>query len=312
MAYWFRIGTQRLNMGEAGIQFGGARVALLRQALVKEPEKPELLFRLADALANSGDARETVELFRRVRERALLLIDAGSGGAGVIATLAIAEALLGRIAEVRRLVDYGRFFKCSQVEAPEGFCAAGFHRLLADEIKADLKFYDEPGHRAIRKGWRNNCFFRSRLPASLALNRLLRHHVDRYIASLPGDPDNPFVASRPPVYRLEGWAVVSDGASHHKSHIHPRAWLSGVYYVVRPAVSLEAGTGCGWLQVGPPEWNRVLAGWDRRTIEPEPGNLVLMPGYFYHHTTPMGIDEERICVAFDVVPGDMAAGIAGY
>jgi hypothetical protein len=32
-----------------------------------------------------------------------------------------------------------------------------------------------------------------------------------------------------------------------------------------------------------------------------------MPGYFFHDTTPMGVDEERICVAFDVVPVELAA-----
>jgi hypothetical protein len=31
-----------------------------------------------------------------------------------------------------------------------------------------------------------------------------------------------------------------------------------------------------------------------------------MPAYFFHHTLPMGVDEERICVAFDVIPTDNA------
>jgi hypothetical protein len=31
-----------------------------------------------------------------------------------------------------------------------------------------------------------------------------------------------------------------------------------------------------------------------------------MPGYFFHGTHPMGVDEERICIAFDVVPVELA------
>jgi hypothetical protein len=41
-------------------------------------------------------------------------------------------------------------------------------------------------------------------------------------------------------------------------------------------------------------------------VAPEPGTLVLMPGYFYHETRPMGIDQERICIAFDVSPIEIA------
>jgi hypothetical protein len=33
-----------------------------------------------------------------------------------------------------------------------------------------------------------------------------------------------------------------------------------------------------------------------------------MPAYFYHGTQPMGVDEERICIAFDVVPRELAGG----
>ncbi len=31
-----------------------------------------------------------------------------------------------------------------------------------------------------------------------------------------------------------------------------------------------------------------------------------MPGYFVHDTEPMGVDEERICIAFDILPLELA------
>jgi hypothetical protein len=49
-------------------------------------------------------------------------------------------------------------------------------------------------------------------------------------------------------------------------------------------------------------------GWGERWVEPKPGTLVLMPGYFFHGTSPMRVDENRVCVAFDVVP----AGLPEY
>jgi uncharacterized protein (TIGR02466 family) len=190
------------------------------------------------------------------------------------------------------------------MKTPAGF--GDFHAELADEIRSGLRFYDEPRGKSIRKGWRNNETTRSTLPASAALTAALRSEVETCIAALPLDAGHPFLASRPTAFRINGWSVVSDGSSYHQPHIHPDAWISGVYYVVRPPVSREPGSNRGWMTIGPPEFagdpDLHLPGWDSRLAEPEPGNLVLMPAYFYHRTRPMGVDEERICVAFDVIP----------
>lgn len=175
-----------------------------------------------------------------MRDRALSLIRHGVPFSPVIAALAIAEARRGNETGVRALIDYSRFFNCCTVETPQGSWESGFNSVLAAEIRSDLKFYDEPEQRSIRKGWRNNGVVRSPLPASRALSRILRYHVDQYIAGLQGDSDHPFLAARLSEYVFQGWAVVSDGASQHRSHIHPRAWLSGVYYVV-PAGFVSRG-----------------------------------------------------------------------
>jgi hypothetical protein len=90
--------------------------------------------------------------------------------------------------------------------------------------------------------------------------------------------------------------------------MHPSAWLSGVYYVVCPNVARAPGSRRGWLLIEPPAQHGVSAGmgWRARTVAPEPGTLVLMPSYFFHGTRPMKVDEERICIAFDVLPAELA------
>jgi hypothetical protein len=35
-------------------------------------------------------------------------------------------------------------------------------------------------------------------------------------------------------------------------------------------------------------------------VAPEPGMLLLFPSYYAHSTRPTGVDEARICIAFDV------------
>ena len=93
---------------------------------------------------------------------------------------------------------------------------------------------------------------------------------------------------------------------HQIAHIHPTAWLSGVYYVQVPAGVSRAGEGnAGWIEFGRPDeiipQNHEM---ELRLIRPEAGKMVLFPGYFYHSTIPLAGTDERICVAFDVVRDD--------
>jgi hypothetical protein len=310
-----------------------ARIALLQEAASREAPAPALLYTLAAALAETGAAREAAEVFRRayqvqpsgcpllsveasiesgdlarLRDQAAALVSHGVAYSTVIAALAIAEARSGNRAAVEFLVDYDRLFSSTVMAAPEGGDQAAFMRALAAELRVGVHYHDNPSGRAIRRAWKRSIDGDAEGPAIRAWLAGVRDAVDRYAAALPDDPGHPFVASRPASYAIEAWAVVSNGDSFHTPHIHQTAWMSGVYYVVCPAVSRVPGSRRGWLQVGPPAKHGVSAdqGWGARMVAPEPGALVLMPAYFFHGTEPMGADEERICIAFDVVPAELA------
>lgn len=304
-----------------------AVVALLRQA-VSRSSRPALLYQLSEALWARGDAREAAEVFRdafaadpdgsvfvprpgtdgrRLCDRAQSLLDHGVIVSPVIASRAIAAAMLGDVAGARRLVDYDRFCRRRPVAPPAGFEGADFDAALSAEIKSDLRFYDgedTEAHLATRLSWRNNHVLDQRSPACQALAGIVHDEVDRYMAELPDDAGHPFVASRPRSFRLDAWAVVSRTEGYLHAHLHPRAWLSAVYYVKQPAVSEEPGSRRGWLGLGVPEDYGLGpdSGWDERLVEPKRGTLLLMPAYFLHGTTPTGSEDERISVAFDIVP----------
>jgi hypothetical protein len=186
---------------------------------------------------------------------------------------------------------------------------AALNNALAAEIRSDLHFQEAPHGRAIRHAWRFDGLHRSQNAAVRSLLAALRRKVSDYIAVLPRDRAHPFVASAPRDFEIGGWAVVSGRESHHRAHLHPRAWATGVYYVVQPAVSRASQTG--WLRVGPPAEFVGDDAWETRMIEPAEGSFVLMPGYFWHETEPMGVDQERICVAFEVRTPELALGSTG-
>ncbi len=316
-----------------------ARLALRRRAAEAQPRSADALFLLANALADAEAYDEYAEVYRRafllaprlqlmggdrsellraegtqpdrigeaarMRDRARALIQRGVAFTPVIAGLAIAESVLGNADEVARLIDCGAFLRSTALAAPPGFEGEDFHAMLAAEIRRGLKQHRLPWG-AIKAAARNSRVMESALPACRAITGAIRTEVERYIAQLPTELDHPFAAARPAAFVMTGWSVLIDGKSRHIAHTHPRAWLSGVYYVVRPAASRAPGTHNGWLRVGAPTSASAPPGWEERWIEPEPGTLVLMPGYFYHETTPTRSDEERLCIAFDVMPPDLA------
>jgi putative 2-oxoglutarate-Fe(II)-dependent oxygenase superfamily protein len=296
----------------AGSDIGvDARLELLGRALAQNPNDPDLLFRLADALADAGDADRYAESFRSafrlkpsvqprlgesavaLRDRARMLIERGVAYAPVIGGLAVAEALLGHRAEVERLVDHRSFLRIETLSALDG---------VADALMSGAVRRERQGGKA---GDGRYVFDVFGMPALRRVADEVRAHVERYIAAL-GASDHPFVASAPKSYRLSAWSVQSDGDDHFEPHIHPQAWASGVLYVLQPPVSRESERG--WLRIGPPSQFGVTAeqGWSERRIEPKPGRLVLMPGYFYHETLPTHAAETRLCVAFNVVPAELA------
>jgi hypothetical protein len=320
-------------MSESFSSRGQALMSLLRHTAGTQRPPAKMLYNLADLLAAEGRFDDFADAFRRafqqlpmqrpmldeepgvsqtvrarkLRVQARALLDRGIRYAPVLAALALSEAILGNIDAVKRLVDYERFFRCGPVAPRAGFGDAPYNAALASEIRSNLVFHGEPSRRPLRGGWRHDRLLESKMPACRALEREIRAEVSRYIAGLPDDPDHPFIASWPQRFSLDSWAVVAGSDTHIEPHIHFRAWLSGVYYVSSGQTRRgEPGSHGGWLHVGPPAPVRTSDGWEERLVEPEPGNIVLMPGYFFHATTPTGSEQDRICVAFNVTPMELA------
>lgn len=104
----------------------------------------------------------------------------------------------------------------------------------------------------------------------------------------------------PKSLKPEGWALVSEGEGHASSHIHPRGWITGVYYPAAPIVSSDDNQGT--LHIGKPLFMPEEAlGWPDIRFSPKPGKLVLLPSWFSHWTFPLQEPGLRIAVAIDFV-----------
>jgi len=106
-------------------------------------------------------------------------------------------------------------------------------------------------------------------------------------------------------WTLRIWGTVLAPGGHQLPHLHPLAWLSGVYYVAVPPGLGDDGA----LEFGePPTQFALKIEPERRRVSARPGQLVLFPSWFWHRTLPFAQAGERISIAFDVMP---LLGVAG-
>jgi uncharacterized protein (TIGR02466 family) len=140
--------------------------------------------------------------------------------------------------------------------------------------------------------------------ASIALENQIREAVEDYRRSRPVDASHPFLAHPPQRLGITAWGVVLGAQGHQVPHIHPSAWLSGVYYVRVPdVVNAPEQRPAGWIEFGrAPEHFHCQVEPAVRLFQPKEGLMLLFPSYFYHRTIPFANEDTRISIAFDVSP----------
>ena len=88
---------------------------------------------------------------------------------------------------------------------------------------------------------------------------------------------------------------------HLDAHIHESGWVSGTLYLSLPEnVSHDEGK----IELGLHGNNYPLMheNFPTKTLDIKSGDIVLFPSSTFHRTIPFSSDEERISIAFDVIP----------
>lgn len=133
------------------------------------------------------------------------------------------------------------------------------------------------------------------------LQRDLIEQLQRYRAAL-APADMALTGRWPARMQLNGWFVRLMTGGHQQSHNHPDGWMSGCLYLQMPEHS-AAGEGAiefsldsgGYPSLSERPGPTVLH-------QPKPGQVALFPSSAYHRTIPFRSDEERLCIAFDLLP----------
>ncbi len=132
------------------------------------------------------------------------------------------------------------------------------------------------------------------------IQKVLRFEIEKYLAYFNRSEEG-LIKKWPNDYSLYGWLVSMRSGGEIHPHIHDQAWLSGSAYInVPPKTNADDGNLVVSLgRENDAKDNRLN---DKNIINIVSGSLVLFPASLTHYTIPFKSEEERIVLAFDVIP----------
>jgi uncharacterized protein (TIGR02466 family) len=290
-----------INLGLACQQLGQTTAALaaLTTAVRVNPDNARAAADLTTLLSAEGRGSEALALCAGFLAR-------HPGERLVLAARAVALRDAGRAGEASELIDLERLVHVRELSLPRGFASlAEFNAGLAAAVLADPSLVDSPASKSTRGGSQTGEFNADQQPLLGALRDALDTELRAVIADwqASGHASHPAMAWATDHWTLRLWATVLGPGGYQLPHLHPLGWLSGVYYVQVPSgLAAEAGDA-GALEFGQlPAPVRYTHEPERRIVPAVAGRLVVFPSYFHHRTLPFASREQRISIAFDVMP----------
>jgi len=224
----------------------------------------------------------------------------------VLGAYALALHNAGRSDDATALTDCAQLVRVYDLPLPDGYPnMAEFNRELAMCISNDPSLLANPVSKATTGGAQtgelklheSNCL----QSLGTRINAAVNEAVLSYNAA--GLTTHPVMQPAARDWSLRAWGTVLRDGGHQTPHMHPLGWLSGVYYAHLPAELENTESAAGALQFGcPPE--RLFRTTEPATFDykPSTGRLILFPSWFWHQTIPFESTEQRISIAFDVMP----------
>jgi Tfp pilus assembly protein PilF len=132
------------------------------------------------------------------------------------------------------------------------------------------------------------------------IQKIIRFEIERYRINFENSQEG-LIRKWSTNYSLYGWLICMKSGGELQPHIHDNGWLSGSIYInVPPKSKIDSGNLVVALgkdsDASDPSLN------SKKVIDVVTGSMALFPASLMHHTIPFESEEERIVLAFDVVP----------
>ncbi len=105
----------------------------------------------------------------------------------------------------------------------------------------------------------------------------------------------------PKNYSILSWLIVMKKQGNLLAHMHKHGWISGSIYLRIPEKEKENEGDIKFSTHGGdyPHDNKIFPS---KIVDLKKGNIVMFPSSLFHSTIPFSSNEDRITLAFDVIP----------
>jgi len=132
------------------------------------------------------------------------------------------------------------------------------------------------------------------------IQKTIRLEIERYRTNFEGSEEG-YIRKWPKEYSLYGWLISMKSGGELQPHIHENGWLSGSIYINVPPKT-NVGSGSLVVALGKDGDATNSRQNSKKVIDVVTGSMALFPASLMHHTIPFESEEERIVLAFDVIP----------
>ena len=288
-----------LNLGEAYLRLGDRANATsaFKRALDIDPGFAMAAVNLADLDLDDGRPPDALDVMDQFLSR-------NPGQPNALAFKAFALRDMGEVGQALELDSPARFIFDNPFDIPDGYeDIEAFNEALAAHVLAHPSLTVAPKAHATVAGQHSGELLGGDLGPIADLRDIVLNGFNTYRRRFIGEPAHPFLDQCPKEVQVSIWGVVMREAGHQVPHIHPAAWLSGVYYVDVPGrIRKDDPAHEGWLEFGrPPQDIHAKHVSDVKLICPIAGRMILFPSHFYHRTIPLRAEIQRISIAFDLI-----------
>ena len=175
-----------------------------------------------------------------------------------------------------------------------------FIKELIEEL-TDVSVVWEPNNKATQKGFQSTInLFKNPLGKVRQLETIIIDELDSYFSKFKHNKCI-YMEKWPSNKRLIGWHVILKKHGNQNAHIHPSGWLSGVIYL-KAVPNLGKNEGAIEFSLNSKHYFHKKS--PNFLYDPKEGDIVFFPSSLHHKTIPFTSDEDRIIVAFDLLPKD--------
>ena len=131
------------------------------------------------------------------------------------------------------------------------------------------------------------------------IEKIIRTEVDQYQIYFK-DSKEGLITNWPTDYNIKGWLVSMKSGGELQPHMHENGWISGSIYINVPAKSkVDSGNLVVCIEKSSLSSNQIN---QEKSVDVTTGSLCLFPASLLHYTIPFESEEDRIVLAFDVIP----------